>query len=53
MSKEPGPKERALREQREANYAARNVKRPSASELRQSIGKIKAIRKNPSNRKGR
>lgn len=43
-----GPKERALREMREQRYA-----KPPATELRKKIAKIKAIPKNPANRRGR
>lgn len=42
MSKEMGPKERAQREMREANFAARNAKKPTAADLRNKIAKIKA-----------
>ncbi len=52
MSKEMGPKERALREQREAKFATKD-KRPSTSDLRGRIAKIKPSVKGQSGRRGR
>lgn len=43
-----GPKEKMLREMRERNVA----KRPSATELRSRVAKIKAVKPNK-NRRGR
>lgn len=43
-----GPKERALREMREQKYS-----KPSATKLREKIARIKAVPKNPANRRGR
>lgn len=43
MSKEMGPKERALREQREANFHNSKVRKPSVSDVRNKIAKIKPV----------
>lgn len=43
MSKEAGPKERALREQRERNFLQSKGRRPSASDLRKTVAKIKPV----------
>jgi hypothetical protein len=58
MSKEMGPKERALRESRERDFEDNQRKmksRPSATELRQQIAKVKGGggRKNKGGGRGR
>mgnify|MGYP001390846664 CR=1 FL=1 len=40
-----GPKEAMLRRQREERFATKNSKRPSASDLRNQVSKIKPMTK--------